>query len=85
MIASVNVNNTVDQTSPHDTTLRFDLRVNGTIRRSETVVLKENSRSVVNIQWLEDYPAVATIPVDVIVNATHRVDLETRYLFVIEL
>ena len=83
--ASMNVNNTVDQATPHDTTIRFDIRVNGSVRRTETIVLKENSRHVVNIQWLENFPAVATIPIDVIANATNRVDLENRYLYIIEL
>ena len=83
--ASINVNNTVDQSTPHDTTMRFDLRVNGTVKRTETIVVKENSRQIVNLQWLEDYPTTARIPIDVIVNAANRVDLETRYLYVIEL
>ena len=85
LTASLNVNNTVDQSSPHDTTLRFDLRANNTVRRTETLVLKENSRHIVNIHWLEDWPSAGPLEFDVIVNAQNRVNLEQRHLFVIEL
>ena len=83
--ASINANNTVDQSTPHDTTIRFDLKVNGTVKRTETIVVKANTRQIVNIQWLENYPTTATISIDVIANANARIDLENRYLYVIEL
>ncbi len=82
MTASINVDNTVGST---DTSLRFYIRFNGIVRRTETVVLKADSRQIVTLQWLERALTTATHTVDIIVNATNRVNIENRYLYLIEL
>ncbi len=85
IIASINVNNTVDASSPHDTELRFDVRFNSVVRRTEMIVLKADSRHIFTVQWLERAVTTATHAVDVIVSATNRVNLENRYLYAVEL
>ncbi len=85
MMASLNIDNTVSPSSPHDTQLVITLRFDGIARLSETVVLKENSRQVVHLQWLERSLSTTTYPVDIIINASNRVDLKNRSLYLIEL
>lgn len=86
IIASINVNNTVNTSvEGQDVTLEFDVRFDSVVRRTETIVLKADSRQMFTLQWLEPAVPTTTHTVDVIVSATNRVNLENRFFYVVEL
>jgi hypothetical protein len=84
VIASINVSNTVN-TNHQDVGIRFDLRIDGFVRRSETIILKADTRQMFTIQWIEPAPSTGSSDYDIIVNTNNRVNLENRYFSITEL
>lgn len=82
---SINLDNTYDQSTPHDTVVDIDILVNDVPQRSETIRLEENTRHLVNIQWLRASLPLGTHTINFRIRAAHSVKLQTAYLWAIEL